>query len=179
MTLPRDCNNCVFHQQGVHPAQVKIPRPGCADGATCLECLEDGAHLPGFVAKKCSRDLYVHTAPRDSLYATPPADPVYPPMILSTVAEQRKRTPITTGVLDYFPRAVAAVAECSLAGNEQHHPGTPLHWDYKKSNDHADGIARHLIDRNSFDTDGVRHVVKLAWRALALLETTLREEEGV
>jgi hypothetical protein len=41
--------------------------------------------------------------------------------------------------------------------------------------DHADCIARHLIDRGIIDpSDGESHSVKLAWRALALLE---EEEE--
>ena len=99
-------------------------------------------------------------------------------MILSTDATARKNTPITTGVLDYFPRALAAVAQCSKAGNDQHNPGKPLHWAKEKSKDHADCIARHLIDRNSNDTDGVPHAAKLAWRALALLEIMLEEQEN-
>ena len=94
-------------------------------------------------------------------------------MILTANAEERKRIPITTGVLDYFPRAIAAVAQCSKAGNDQHHKGEPLHWDKTKSTDHADCIARHLVDRAAYDTDGLLHAVKLAWRALALLETML------
>jgi hypothetical protein len=97
-------------------------------------------------------------------------------MLLSGDASARKGTPITTGVLDYFPRAIAAVAQCSKAGNDQHNPGQPLHWAKEKSADHADCIARHLIDRHNVDTDGVLHATKLAWRALALLETALEEE---
>ena len=99
-------------------------------------------------------------------------------MLLSTDATERKNTPITTGVLDYFPRALAAVAQCSKAGNDQHNPGKPLHWAKEKSKDHADCIARHLIDRRSNDTDGVPHAAKLAWRALALLEIMLEEQEN-
>jgi len=33
-----------------------------------------------------------------------------------------------------------------------------------------------LIDRGKFDTDGQRHSAKLAWRALALLQLELEEE---
>lgn len=98
-------------------------------------------------------------------------------MILSEDAQVRKNTPITTGVLDYFPRALVAVAQCSKAGNDQHNPGQPLHWAKGKSTDHADCISRHLIDRHTVDTDGIKHAAKLAWRALALLETILEEEE--
>ena len=100
-------------------------------------------------------------------------------MLLPTDPAVRKGTPITTGVLDYFPLALAEVARVSKAGNDQHNPGQPLHWDKTKSLDHADCIARHLIDRGTLDTTDSppqRHSAKLAWRALALLETELAAE---
>jgi hypothetical protein len=97
-------------------------------------------------------------------------------MSLPADAKQRKNLPITRGVLDYFPDAIAAVADVSRLGNEQHNPGQPLHWAREKSTDHADCIARHLIERGSVDVDGARHSAKLAWRALALLQTELEEE---
>lgn len=102
---------------------------------------------------------------------------VQPDMILPGDPAERKGMPITTGVLDYFPLAIAEVAKCSKAGNDQHNPGQPLHWDKTKSTDHADCIPRHLIDRYSYDTDGVRHAAKLAWRALAFLQTLLEQEQ--
>lgn len=89
---------------------------------------------------------------------------------------ERKATPITSGVLDYFPAALAEVARVSLAGNEQHHPGKPLHWEWDKSADHADCAVRHLMERGTFDSDGMRHSAKAAWRALALLQTELMAE---
>ena len=92
--------------------------------------------------------------------------------------EQRKRIPITTGVLDYFPLAIAEVAKISLHGNDQHNPGEPLHWDRSKSTDHANCISRHLIQRGTFDEKGIRHSGYLAWRALALLQTEIEEELG-
>jgi hypothetical protein len=94
---------------------------------------------------------------------------------LPTDAKKRKDMPITRGVLDYFPDAIAAVAEVSRVGNEQHNPGEPMHWARSKSADHADCIARHLIERGGVDDDGGRHSAKLAWRALALLQTELEE----
>ncbi len=97
-------------------------------------------------------------------------------MILPADAAARKGMPITTGVLDYFPLAMAEVAVVSKTGNDQHNPGQPLHWSKDKSTDHADCIPRHLIDRGSRDTDGMRHSAKLAWRALALLQTELEAE---
>ncbi len=82
----------------------------------------------------------------------------------------RKATPIASGVLDYFPDALVAVAQVSFAGNEQHNPGQPLHWAREKSTDQDDTIMRHFLQRGEFDTDGQRHSAKMAWRALALLQ---------
>lgn len=92
-------------------------------------------------------------------------------------SEARKDMPLATGVFDYFPAALAEVAKLSKAGNDKHNPGEPLHWARGKSMDHADCIARHLIDRGSFDPkDGTRHTASLAWRALALLQEELEAE---
>jgi hypothetical protein len=98
------------------------------------------------------------------------------PMLLPSDPNERKNLPITSGVLDYFPLALAEVARVSKAGNDQHNPGQPLHWAKGKSTDHADCISRHLIDRGARDSDGMRHSAKLAWRALALLQTELEDE---
>lgn len=97
-------------------------------------------------------------------------------MSLPQDKQERKRTPVTTGVLDYFPDAVAAVAQISYLGNEQHNPGESLHWAREKSTDHADCIGRHLLERGRLDIDGGRHSAKLAWRALALLQLELEAE---
>ena len=91
--------------------------------------------------------------------------------------EQRKALPLATGVLDYFPDALLAIAEVSRVGNEQHHPGMPLHWDKSKSTDEAEALMRHLLDRGTRDTDGLRHTAKAAWRALALLQRELDAEQ--
>lgn len=90
----------------------------------------------------------------------------------------RKESPIVSGVLDYFPLAIAEVARTSYNATKQHHPNLPMHWDRSKANDHADCIARHLIDRGARDVDGGRHTAKLAWRALALLQQELEDEGG-
>lgn len=91
-------------------------------------------------------------------------------MSLPTEAKARKDVPIATGVVDYFPLALASVAELSRLGNEQHNPGQPLHWDRSKSQDEADALMRHFVERGTFDTDRIRHSTKVAWRALALLQ---------
>lgn len=90
-------------------------------------------------------------------------------------AASRKATPVFSGVLKYFPHALKEVAKCSKAGNDQHHPDKPLHWDMDKSKDEYDALTRHLIDHtiNPIDDDGVLHLTKVAWRALAGLERYL------
>lgn len=91
-------------------------------------------------------------------------------------AAARKAQPLARGVLDYFPDALLAVAELSRIGNEQHNPGQPMHWAKEKSTDEADALLRHLIDRGTVDTDGVRHSAKVAWRALTLLQREIDAE---
>jgi hypothetical protein len=93
--------------------------------------------------------------------------------VLTTNTKARKDTPIYSGVLKYFPRALAAVAHASKVGNDQHNPDTPLHWDREKSGDELDALTRHLLEAGTIDTDGVRHSTKVAWRALANLEKEL------
>lgn len=89
---------------------------------------------------------------------------------LPTDSKARKELPIGTGVLDYFPDALAAVAEVSFKGNEKHNPGEPLHWAREKSTDHPDCMIRHFLERGKLDEDGDRHSAKMAWRALAILQ---------
>lgn len=89
----------------------------------------------------------------------------------------RKEFPVYSGVLKYFPDALMEVAYTSWIGNEQHNPGTPLHWDKEKSKDEPDALVRHLLQAGEIDTDGVRHSAKVAWRALALLQRELEEEK--
>ena len=95
--------------------------------------------------------------------------------LLPSDAKDRKKLPIGTGVLDYFPDALAEVAKASLAGNEQHLKGEPLHWDRSKSSDDFDAMIRHALQRNDPDEGGVSHVGAMAWRACAVAEKILEE----
>ena len=98
---------------------------------------------------------------------------------LPTGAKERKELPIASGVLDYFPLALAEVARVSKVGNDQHNGiGTPLHWDRSKSTDESDALIRHFLERDKKDTDGTYHAAKMAWRALAYLEKLI-EQEGM
>jgi hypothetical protein len=89
--------------------------------------------------------------------------------------EERKDTPVFSGVLAYFPDALKEVAKCSFAGQQQHNPDKPLAWDRSKSGNEYDSLTRHLLDssKEDFDTDGTLHKAKVAWRALAGLQKHL------
>lgn len=96
--------------------------------------------------------------------------------LLPTDAKERKKVPIGTGVIDYFPAALAEIAKVSFVGNEQHNAGQPLHWARGKSTDQADTMIRHFLERGTRDSDGVRHSAKMCWRALAILQLELEAE---
>lgn len=97
---------------------------------------------------------------------------------LPSDAKTRKRIPLYSGLVKYFPDALVAVAALSFVGNEQHSPGKPLHWDRSKSTDQEDTLLRHLFEAGTVDVDGVRHSAKVAWRALAMLQLELEREKS-
>lgn len=97
---------------------------------------------------------------------------------LGTDSAVRKSIPMCGGLLDYFPDALAAVAEHSRKGNDKHNPGEDLHHARGKSMDHADCIIRHLVNRGGMDGDS-RESVALAWRALALCQEELERDLGL
>jgi hypothetical protein len=94
-------------------------------------------------------------------------------MALPVDSAERKGLPLCTGVLDYFPDALADVARLSRIGNDKHNPGEPLNWSRSKSDDHANTLVRHQMERGLVDTDGVLHDTKVAWRALAQLQLAI------
>ena len=95
---------------------------------------------------------------------------------LPEAAEERKKYPVASGLMDYFPDALCAVAHLSYIANEQHNPGQPVHWARGKSTDEADTLMRHFLQRGTLDTDGLRHSAKVAWRALALLQKEIEAD---
>jgi hypothetical protein len=100
--------------------------------------------------------------------------------LLPTDAAARKSLPIFTGVVQYFPLALAEVARVSKLGNDQHNPGQPLHWARGKSMDQMDTAQRHMLDwiTHKKDTDGAYHLAKAAWRILAQLQLDLEAERN-
>lgn len=94
-------------------------------------------------------------------------------------AADRKAAPVFSGLLAYFPKTAVAIARLSLAGNIQHYgPGKPLHWNRDVSADHQDCMLRHTMQSGTYDTDGILHDVKAAWRALAQCEVTIDRIEA-
>lgn len=120
---------------------------------------------------------------------TAPAQPIYPPArapdkevagalaknapfvpLAHADSKQRKMMPVVSGVLDYFPDAISAVAYVSYLGNQKHNPGEALHWARGKSDDHIDCLGRHLLSRDGVDQDGIMEFAEMVWRAMAALQ---------
>lgn len=96
-----------------------------------------------------------------------------------TESGRRKRTPVYSGVLMYFPDAIEAIARLSWAGNNKHNPGEPLHWARGKSTDHGDCAVRHLLTPDEIDPEtGETHLTAAAWRVLALLQLQQEKLKG-
>lgn len=85
-------------------------------------------------------------------------------------SEERKGEPIHSGVLMYFPDALAAIARWSLIGSIKHNgPDAPLGWARGKSMDQMDCLIRHSLTKDELDS-GEAEGVAMAWRALAQLQ---------
>ena len=75
---------------------------------------------------------------------------------------ERKKFPVYSGFVKYFPKAMAMVARISFDNNQKHNPGaTEVLWNRAVSGDEPDAMMRHIIDRDWG---------QVAWRAMANLE---------
>lgn len=97
------------------------------------------------------------------------------------------KSPIFRGAIDYFPRAISAVANVSFAGAQKY---SWKGWESVPNGieRYSDAMARHLLKisiegpydldfLNSKNPTEVLHLAQVAWNALAVLELYLREEE--
>jgi hypothetical protein len=134
-------------------------------------------HDPAGVGSSCSICETFHRLESDSPNFVGIGGAPSRATILPENAKERKKYPIASGFMDYFPDAIAAVSNVSWIGNDQHNPGKPVHWDRSKSGDEADTMLRHFLQRGTLDKDGVRHSAKLVWRALALLQKEIEAEQ--
>jgi hypothetical protein len=85
----------------------------------------------------------------------------------------RKEIPLSSGLIKYFPAALAGVARISKLGNDKHNPGEPLNHAREKSGDHDDALIRHFFDFQDALAAGdtataLVEADSIAWRALAL-----------
>jgi len=76
-------------------------------------------------------------------------------------AKERKRIPVYTAFIKYFPDAMVEVAKLSVKGNEQHNTPDKIWWDKSKSADELDSLMRHMLEEDW---------VAVAWRAMANLQ---------
>lgn len=100
-------------------------------------------------------------------------------MSLPTDDKARKALPIWTFLMGYFPDAFLAMVGVSVAGNDQHNPGQPLHWARGKSTDQMNTAFRHQWDYGrgtKKDTDGQWHLAKAIWRLSAQLQLDIEAE---
>jgi hypothetical protein len=116
------------------------------------------------------REQVKNSSPKSVVLEQEPAlfQPIKP-FNLPKDAKERKAIPVYTGFINYFPRAIAAVAKISLKGGLQHGQ-TPetLRWERAKSGDELDAMMRHILDKDW---------AQVAWRAMANLEKKLEREE--
>jgi hypothetical protein len=118
-------------------------------------------------------------------------------MTLPTDYNARKAFPLLTFLTAYMPDAIEALVHLSIQGNVQHEiatpklqpfylPGDRIAWDRSKSTEETETAMRHLWDHmrgkrsespdNLYDSDGILHIVKTAWRALAEAQKTIEAE---
>lgn len=89
------------------------------------------------------------------------------------------KSPVSRGVLQYFPRALKEVANISQFGANKY---VWKGWEQVPDgiNRYGDALGRHILDEEidgPIDpTTGLRHAAQVAWNALARLELILRQK---
>lgn len=89
------------------------------------------------------------------------------------------KIPISRGVLQYFPRALAQVARVSEVGAKKY---SWKGWEQVTDgfNRYSDALGRHLLAEETegfIDSDTqMYHAAQVAWNSLARLEILLREQ---
>lgn len=91
------------------------------------------------------------------------------------------KTPVFRGAFQYFPRALAAVANVSDVGAKKY---TWKGWEEVPDgiNRYSDALGRHIISESTeglYDSQtGLLHAAQIAWNALARLELIIRGLEN-
>lgn len=91
------------------------------------------------------------------------------------------KIPVFKGLLAYFPRACASVAEVSLYGATKKYIWRGWEDVPDAGERYTDALARHLLSygmgRERDEESGLLELAHIAWNALAILEMKLREME--
>lgn len=91
--------------------------------------------------------------------------------LLPEDSAERKRIPLYSGLVRYFPSALVGVSRVSYEGNRKHNGDAPLSHDRSKSGDELDALVRHLFEAASElplqEFPGVEIEDHISWRALA------------
>lgn len=101
--------------------------------------------------------------------------------MLPTDYAERKALPVYSFLTEYFPLAIIEMVKVSVAGNNQHNPGEPLHWARGKSMDQLNTAMRHQFDHGmgqTYDVDGCMHLAKAMWRLGAQIQL-IKEREAL
>jgi hypothetical protein len=89
------------------------------------------------------------------------------------------KAPIARGFLNYFPRAIEAVATVSQAGYEKYKKWAGWRDVENAEVRYRDALARHLLSDDVYDNapggTGCMHLAQVAWNALALLDLYLEK----
>lgn len=88
--------------------------------------------------------------------------------------DDSKKIPVVRGFLEYFPNAIAAVAEVSKFGATKYDWGNWRHVDNGVER-YTEALGRHFIAENEIDPEsGLAHAAHTAWNAMARLELMLK-----
>lgn len=92
------------------------------------------------------------------------------------------KSPVYRGFVQYFPRAIRAVADVSAFGANKYkatYEGST--WPLLNPGQLSDAEVRHMLDLARGETlapdSNLKHLAHKAWNAMATLEIALREEE--
>lgn len=171
--LPADPYPSLSKAKGILPQEIELSSLPSSSNTPVWTC---GFSSPQTIGVRSSISIVTPTGQPSMDSGMPSAKQSRPNGLgLPTEAKARKALPVYTYITEYFPDALLAEVSVSVAGNEQHNPGEPLHWSREKSADQMDCAFRHMMDhkKNPIDTDGQYHLAKAIWRLKAELQLTI------
>lgn len=91
------------------------------------------------------------------------------------------KVPLDTIITKQFPKAIKAIAECTMFGHHKYINSDADFLNFKRvkggSQTYADALMRHAMDKGILDLEsGLPHAYHKAWNALAELELWIEEQ---